>query len=89
MCVFLDILVDKESCVVDSASVYSCLNFLFIRPWIVNLTMQCVIITRNEPEVDYPIIYTDTNLNAILFIDSPTIPKTTILIRQLRHHVSR
>ena len=28
-------------------------------------------ITRNEREVDYPITYTDTNLNAILFIDTP------------------
>ena len=46
-------------------------------------------ITRNEREVDYPIIYTDTNLNAILFIDTRQYLKQQTPIRQLRHHVSR
>ena len=47
-------------------------------------------ITRNERErkreVNYPNIHMDTYSNAILFIDTPPIHKTTIPIR---HHVSR
>ena len=31
-------------------------------------------ITRNEREVVYPIIHMDSNCNAILFIDTPTMP---------------
>ena len=42
---------------------------------------------RNERKVAYPIIKTDTILNAILFTDTTTLPGTTTPIRQLWLHV--
>ena len=47
-----------------------------------------LIITRNEREVVYAIIHMDTNCNAILFIDTPTMSGRTMPIGQLRSHVS-
>ena len=46
-------------------------------------------ITRNERKVGYPITFTDTIRNAILFIDTVTMSGTTMDIRLLQRHVLR
>ena len=45
------------------------------------------IITKIEHKVGYPIINTNIIWNAILFIDTPTMSGTTMVIRQLRLHI--
>ena len=40
-----------------------------------------------EHKVGYPIICTNTILNVILSIDKPTMPGTTMIIRELRRHI--
>ena len=56
---------------------------------IVAETTETLVITRNEREVSWPIIRIDTNCNAILFIETPTMPGRTMPIGQLQRHVSR
>ena len=43
--------------------------------------------TRSKSKVGNPIMYMNTIRNAILFIDTPTMPGTSMPIRQLRRHV--
>ena len=47
------------------------------------------IITTNGRKVGYLIIYIDAISNAILFINTPTMPGTKMIVRQLRPQVLR
>ena len=44
-------------------------------------------ITRNEGKASYPVTYRDTICNASLLTDTLTMPGTTMLIRDVQHHV--